>query len=46
MRAPPQATAAPVQAFADPKGQLDLFAWRPKPRKPVQLSLFGDDSTE
>lgn len=23
-------------------GQLDLFAWRPTPRKPVQLSLFGD----
>lgn len=22
--------------------QLDLFAWRPKPRRPSQLSLFGD----
>lgn len=39
------ATAAhrpePAPAVAEPPGQLDLFAWRPKPRTPVQLSLFG-----
>jgi hypothetical protein len=22
--------------------QLDLFAWKPKPREPHQLNLFGD----
>ncbi|WP_437486624.1 IS1 family transposase [Sorangium sp. So ce1014] len=27
---------------AEQTGQLDLFAWRAKPRKPVQLSLFGE----
>ncbi|XXX76653.1 IS1 family transposase [Sorangium sp. So ce134] len=27
---------------AEATGQLDLFAWRPKPRAPAQLSLFGD----
>ncbi len=27
---------------AGPSRQLDLFAWRPKPRPPVQLSLLGD----
>ncbi|WP_437716486.1 IS1 family transposase [Sorangium sp. So ce448] len=36
--APPQ----PAPAVVEPAGQLDLFAWRPKPRTPVQLSLFGD----
>ncbi|WP_437588353.1 IS1 family transposase [Sorangium sp. So ce1000] len=40
---PPAQQAAPVQPHAaqePPTGQLDLLAWRPKPRKPVQLSLF------
>jgi len=44
---PPTAPAAPVPATApapaEPSGQLDLFAWRPPTREPVQLSLFGDD---
>jgi IS1 family transposase len=30
---------APVEASADATGQLDLFAWKPRPR---QLSLFGE----
>ena len=36
---------APVEvsiAAADPSGQLDLFAWRPKARPKGQLSLFGE----
>ncbi|WP_437821683.1 IS1 family transposase [Sorangium sp. So ce1078] len=36
------APAQPPAAHREPTGQLDLFAWRPKPRTPVQLSLFGD----
>ena len=38
--------AAPVSsvASADPTGQLDLLAWRPKPRPMGQLNLFGDDA--
>ncbi|XXX72627.1 hypothetical protein WMF30_33760 [Sorangium sp. So ce134] len=38
------ATSAAVEPAApapEPSRQLDLFAWRPKPRTPVQLSLFG-----
>lgn len=27
---------------AEPTGQLGLFAWRPKPRLSMQLSLFGE----
>ncbi|WP_441289351.1 IS1 family transposase [Sorangium sp. KYC3313] len=37
--------AAPAQPPApdrEPVGQLDLLSWRPRPREPVQLSLFGD----
>ncbi|WP_437767591.1 IS1 family transposase [Sorangium sp. So ce281] len=33
---------APQPATAEPTGQLDLFAWKPRPQKPVQLNLFGD----
>ncbi|WP_438006183.1 hypothetical protein WME89_47500 [Sorangium sp. So ce321] len=36
------ATVAPAAPTAETLPQLDLFAWRPKPRAPVQLSLFGD----
>ncbi|AGP42392.1 hypothetical protein SCE1572_52540 [Sorangium cellulosum So0157-2] len=37
--------AAPQQPAprAEPTRQLDLLAWRSKPRQPKQLSLFGDD---
>lgn len=39
----PMAPIAPAAAMAaEPTAQLDLFAWKPKPREPVQLSLFGD----
>lgn len=50
--APPPAPAptpvAPAQPSADPSGQLDLLAWKPRPAKPLppvgsQLSLFGED---
>jgi hypothetical protein len=51
--APTPATAAPVAPSADPSGQLDLLAWRPRPEAPVapskrlpppgQLDLFGLD---
>ncbi|WP_438021501.1 transposase [Sorangium sp. So ce315] len=52
--APPPPAPAPVPAAAasslpvpvEPSGQLDLFSWRPKPRTPVQLSLFGDPPTD
>lgn len=42
--APHAEPAAPQQPAptAEPTGQLDLFSWRPKPRTPVQLSLFGE----
>jgi hypothetical protein len=36
----PIAVAAPV---IDATGQLDLLSYRPKPRKPEQLSLFPDE---
>lgn len=36
----PIAVAAPV---IDERGQLDLLSYRPKPRKPEQLSLFPDE---
>ncbi|XXU36201.1 IS1 family transposase [Sorangium sp. So ce1000] len=45
---PPAVVASPEagQPAASPETtepvQLDLFAWRPKPRKAVQLSLFDD----
>ena len=38
---PTPAARAAQQAPAEPSGQLDLFAWRPKPREPEQLDLFG-----
>jgi len=47
--APPAVAAvAPVEPSADPTGQLDLLAWRPRPAKPApphgtQLNLFGDE---
>ncbi|XXY17657.1 hypothetical protein WME88_56450 [Sorangium sp. So ce216] len=46
--APPPPVPVPVAATpsapatVEPTGQLDFFAWRPKPRKPVQLSMFDD----
>lgn len=43
---PPTApTAAPVvatAATAEPSGQLDLLAWKPKPRQPQQLNLWNE----
>ena len=50
---PPAAPAAPVPATApaasaapalvvDEHGQIDLFSWHPKPRPPVQMSLWDD----
>jgi|SRR6185369_6531126 len=41
----PATPVAPAQAApaAEPSGQLELLSWRPKPRDPVQLSLFGDE---
>ncbi len=36
------ASSPPVASVAPPDGQLDLLAWRPRPREPRQLSLFGD----
>jgi hypothetical protein len=38
--AAPVAPAAPAAAPAEPSGQLDLFAWTPPRREPVQLDLF------
>ncbi|WP_437605054.1 hypothetical protein WMF20_28175 [Sorangium sp. So ce834] len=35
-----------LPAPAEPTGQLDLFSWRPKPRTPMQSSLFWDPPTE
>jgi hypothetical protein len=50
---PPVAVVAPVEPAADPSGQLDLFAWTPRPvpavprddrrLPPGQLDLFGID---
>ncbi|WP_437593082.1 IS1 family transposase [Sorangium sp. So ce1000] len=42
--ATPDGGQGPIHAVVDrgPSAQLDLFAWKPKPRKPVQLSLFGE----
>ncbi|WP_438038254.1 IS1 family transposase [Sorangium sp. So ce128] len=42
----PVAASPSVPAPVDPSGQLDLLSWRPKPRKPVQMSLFGDPPGE
>jgi IS1 family transposase len=39
--APTPGPAVPVES-ALPAGQLDLFSWRPKPRKAEQLSLFPE----
>ncbi|WP_437980425.1 IS1 family transposase [Sorangium sp. So ce117] len=44
----PPKPAAPSSAAPDavrpagPPGQLDLLTWRPRPRVPVQLPLFGE----
>jgi IS1 family transposase len=38
----PAAPVEPAQAAAEPSGQLDLLSWRPKPREPQQLNLFGE----
>lgn len=44
--APPPVAPSPAPAAqapevtAEPSGQLDLLAWRPKPREPEQLNLF------
>ncbi len=38
--------AAPALAVVEPppeSPQMDLFAWKPRPRETVQLSLFGLD---
>ncbi|WP_437490613.1 IS1 family transposase [Sorangium sp. So ce1014] len=40
------AAVEPAAALTEPSRQLDLFAWRPKPRTLVQLSLFGDPPIE
>ncbi|WP_437783304.1 IS1 family transposase [Sorangium sp. So ce1097] len=42
----PVAATQSAHAPVEPTGQLDLLSWRPKPRKPVQLSLFGDPPGE
>ncbi|WP_437763864.1 IS1 family transposase [Sorangium sp. So ce764] len=36
---------SPIHEVVDqgPGAQLDLFAWKPKPRRSVQLSLFSED---
>lgn len=40
---PPAPVAAQVvEAVPEPTGQLDLLSWRPKPREPKQLTLWGD----
>ncbi|MFT3768504.1 MAG: transposase [Minicystis sp.] len=39
----PTPPAEPTAAPPVDDRQLDLFAWRPKPREPRQLSLFRDD---
>ncbi|XXY54564.1 hypothetical protein WME91_25875 [Sorangium sp. So ce269] len=48
--APPPPAPVPVAAVpsapVEPAGQLDLLSWRPKPRGPVQLSLFGDPPSD
>ncbi|MEO7329849.1 MAG: transposase [Minicystis sp.] len=51
--APPSPPASPVAAVGapapvaeerlEPTGQLDLLAWKPKPRPPGQLNLFGEE---
>jgi hypothetical protein len=43
--ASPAAAVAPMPGSADPTGQLDLFAWKPRATKPLpppgtQLDLF------
>ncbi|WP_437979229.1 hypothetical protein WMF11_25295 [Sorangium sp. So ce295] len=45
----PVATPTAVEPAGPPpesSRQLDLFAWRPRPRTPVQMSLFGDPPEE
>ena len=49
----PAAPAAPAPVVAvepapmpQPVGQLDLFAWRPKPREPQQFGLFDTPDAE
>ena len=37
-----EASMVAVAASADPSGQLDLLAWRPKARPKGQLNLFGE----
>jgi len=46
--APAGSEALPTTEHAErhTSGQLDLFSWKPRPRKPVQLSLFGEPDTE
>ncbi|WP_437905172.1 transposase [Sorangium sp. So ce327] len=50
--APPPPAPVPVAATpsapapVESTGQLDLLSWRPKPRKPVQMSLFWDPPEE
>ncbi|WP_438002679.1 IS1 family transposase [Sorangium sp. So ce321] len=39
----PAAVVPPPEPAAEMAGQLDLFAWKPRHQRPVQLSLFGDD---
>jgi hypothetical protein len=39
---PVQPSHATVAAAPVDDRQLDLFAWRPKPRVPMQLNLFGE----
>jgi hypothetical protein len=41
--AAPAAASAPVEPSADPTGQLNLLAWRPRRLPAGQLSLFGLD---
>ena len=41
--APATAAPAPPATRATDDRQLDLFAWRPGPREPRQLSLFEED---
>ncbi|WP_437654713.1 IS1 family transposase [Sorangium sp. So ce1182] len=36
-----RAAVEPAAPATEPSRQLELFAWRPKPRAPVQLLLFG-----
>ena len=39
----PAPVVAPASAAPTDDRQLDLLAWRPKPPKHGQLSLFGED---